>query len=67
MKKSERFGLVLTPAEKEAVALLAKDRGGLSQSALIRCLIHDAVRVVGLSLNEPVSSGQNIYEQPWPK
>ena len=64
MKKSERFGLVLTPAEKETVALLAKGRGGLSQSALIRCLIHDAARATGLSLGELVSSGKDIYEQP---
>jgi hypothetical protein len=40
MKKSERMGLVLSVAEKEAVVFLAKYRGGLSQTALVRCLIH---------------------------
>jgi hypothetical protein len=51
MKKSERLGLVLTPAEKKALALLAERRGGLSKSAMIRCLIHDAARAAGLPLN----------------
>jgi hypothetical protein len=63
MKKSERFGLKLTPAEKEALTLLAKERGGLSQSALIRCLIHEAARAAGLSLNASVSTSENNYEK----
>ena len=63
MKKSERFALVLTSAEKETVALLAKGRGGLSQSALIRCLIHDAARVEGLTLNISVTKSKNNYGQ----
>jgi len=58
MKKSERLGLVLTPAEKKAVAALASSRGGLSKSALIRCLIHEAARTVGLSLDKPVISAK---------
>jgi len=58
MKKSERLGLVLTPAEKKVVAALARNRGGLSQSALIRCLIHEAARIVGLSLDESVISAK---------
>ena len=56
-----RLGLVLTPAEKEAVSLLAKSRGGLSQSALIRCLIHEAVHTAGL-MKDKTSSQKNIYE-----
>jgi hypothetical protein len=63
MKKSKRFGLVLTPAEKEVVALLAKDRGGLSQSALIRCLIHEAARTMGLSLHALASESKTYHEQ----
>jgi len=58
MKKSERLGLVLTPAEKKVVATLARSRGGLSNSALIRCLIHEAARTAGLFLDEPTSSAK---------
>jgi hypothetical protein len=50
-------------AEKETLALLAKERGGLSQSALIRCLIHEAARAAGLSLNEPISSTKKDYDK----
>ena len=64
MKKSTRLGLVLTPAEKETVALLAKDRGGLSQSALIRCLIHEAAKQAGLSLDESVWENKPIVKYP---
>ena len=64
MKKSTRLGLVLTPAEKETVALLAKDRGGLSQSALIRCLIHEAAKKAGLSLDESAWEYKPIVEYP---
>jgi hypothetical protein len=61
MKKSERLGLVLTPAEKQALTLLAAKRGGLSKSAFIRCLIHEAVQTAGLSLNKLVSNEQSHY------
>ena len=61
MKKSERLGLGLTAAEKQAVATLAKARGGLSYSALIRCLIHEATQAAGLSLNKLVSNEQSHY------
>ena len=33
MDRTERFGLVLSPAEKRALAQLAADEGGLSQAA----------------------------------
>jgi hypothetical protein len=39
MYKTERLGLVLTPAEKTAVVQMAEAEGGLSQSALVRRLI----------------------------
>ncbi|MCB0171314.1 MAG: ribbon-helix-helix protein, CopG family [Anaerolineae bacterium] len=52
MKRSRRFGLVLSPKEKNAVALLAKSRGGLSQSALIRCLIHEAIQSANFSTDK---------------
>ena len=63
MNKTKRLGLVLTPAEKEVLVLLARHRGGLSISALVRCLIHDAARAAGLTPNQLVSSDQNNYEQ----
>lgn len=45
MEKSERFGLVLTPAEKKAVTQLAD---GESMAALIRRLIREAAKAAGL-------------------
>lgn len=48
MKKSARLGLVLTPVEKNALTILAAERGNLSKSALIRCLIHEAAQATGL-------------------
>jgi hypothetical protein len=39
MNKTERFGLIITPAEKVAVQRLAEAEGGLTQAALIRRLI----------------------------
>jgi hypothetical protein len=39
MYKTERLGLVLTPAEKTAVVQMAEAEGGLSQSSLVRRLI----------------------------
>lgn len=57
-----RLGLVLTPAEKDAVSLLAKSRGGLSQSALIRCLIHEAAHTAGFAIDKTFNP-KNIYEQ----
>lgn len=39
MYKSERFGLMMTPTEKQAVQRLAEAEGGLTQAALIRRLI----------------------------
>lgn len=48
MQKTERFGLVLTQSEKNAVTQLAEQEGGLSQAALIRCLIRKAAHERGL-------------------
>jgi hypothetical protein len=39
MYKTERLGLLLTPAEKTAVVQMAEAKGGLSQNALVRRLI----------------------------
>ncbi len=44
MKKSYRFGLMLTPAEKHALERLAELEGGLSKAALIRRLIREAAK-----------------------
>lgn len=48
MGKDERFGLVLTQAEKTAIVQLAEREGGLSQAAVLRRLIRDAARSAGL-------------------
>ncbi|MBN1992832.1 MAG: hypothetical protein JW953_09005 [Anaerolineae bacterium] len=45
MKKTERFGLVLSPAEKEAAAKLAE---GESLAAYIRRLIRNAAKQAGV-------------------
>lgn len=48
MKKSLRFGLVISPKEKAAVERLAEVEGGLSQAALIRLLVRKAAHLRGL-------------------
>jgi len=48
MFKTERFGLILTPAEKEAARRLAEADGGLSQAALVRRLIRAEAQRRGL-------------------
>ena len=63
MKKSQRLGLVLTPAEKEAVALLAKSRRGLSRSALVRCLIHDVARAANFPVEILSHQDKKSYEK----
>lgn len=59
MKKSKRLGLVLTPVEKETLTLLAEQRGGLSKSALVRCLIHDAAKSARPPLDRMTLRNQN--------
>ena len=49
MMKVRRLGLVLTEEEKWFVIQLASIEGGLSQSSLIRRLIHKAAEQKGLS------------------
>lgn len=48
MEKTERFGFVLTPAEKRVFTRLAEYEGGLSQAALVRRLIRKAAYERGL-------------------
>jgi len=48
MHKTERLGLLLTPAEKPAVLQMAEAEGDLSQSALVRRLIRNAARERGI-------------------
>ena len=52
MKKTERYGLLLT--KKEAIALnhLAEIEGGLSQAALIRRLIREAAQKRNIWTNQ---------------
>jgi len=49
MLKIRRLGLILTEEEKRFVIQLARIEGGLSQSSLIRRLIHKAAEQQGLS------------------
>jgi hypothetical protein len=49
MLKSKRIGLILTEEEKWLVVQLARIEGGLSQSSLVRRLIHKAAEQHGLS------------------
>jgi hypothetical protein len=49
MLKSKCLGLILTEEEKRFVIQLARIEGGLSQSSLIRRLIHKAAEQQGLS------------------
>lgn len=61
--KSERFGLVLDPDEKNAVIQLAEQEGGLSRAALIRRLIRKEATVKGIwpsALEDSVSEPQPI-------
>lgn len=48
MNKSERFGLVLAPLEKQALNNLAVMEGGLSQAATVRRLIRKEAQRNGL-------------------
>mgnify|MGYP001123535006 CR=1 FL=1 len=48
MQRSIRFGLLLSSAEKQALARLAEAAGGLSQGALIRSLIRQEAHRRGL-------------------
>ena len=48
MYRTKRLDVLLTPAEKEVVVQMAKGEGGLSQSTLIRRLIHNAARERGI-------------------
>ena len=49
MLKIRRLGLILTEEEKRFVIQLARIEGGLSQSSLIRRLIHKAAEQQSLS------------------
>ena len=48
MLKTERFGLSLSPRERQALKHLAEVEGGLSQAALVRRLIRNEARERGL-------------------
>lgn len=47
-KRTERFGLIISPRERCALARLSTAEGGLSAGALIRKLIRNAARERGL-------------------
>jgi len=48
MFKTERFGLSLSPRERQALRHLAEVEGGLSQAALVRRLIRAEAKTRGL-------------------
>lgn len=60
MKRTDRFGLILSVKEKQALAKLAEAEGGLSHAALIRRLIRNAARARGLW---PVPGRSTIQRQ----
>lgn len=63
MYRTERLSLLLTPAEKAAVVQMAEAEGGLSQSALVRRLIHNAARERGVwPPDKPKHTIQHIPE-----
>ena len=63
MYRTERLGLLLTPAEKTAVVQMAEAEGGLSQSAFVRRLIHSAARERGVwPPDKPKHTIQHIRE-----
>jgi hypothetical protein len=63
MYRTERLGLLLTPAEKTAVVQMAEAEGGLSQSALVRRLIRNAARERGIwPPDKPKHTIQHIRE-----
>ena len=64
--KTERLGLIATQEEKQLVVQLARLEGDLSQSALIRRLIHQAAErhhLIGPS-NKRVTNFGVGHEQP---
>jgi hypothetical protein len=63
-KKSERFGLVLTPLEKDTVARLAEVEGGLSSAALMRRLIRQAAQERGLWPSDLHSLHESLPGRP---
>ena len=60
MERTERFGLILSPVEKSALAQLAEAEGGLSQAAILRHLLRRAARERGLW---PLPLGQHGQAQ----
>jgi hypothetical protein len=62
MLKIKRLGLILTVEEKQFVIQLAKIEGGLSQSSLIRRLIHKAASAHGLEILEPRFTDSQVGE-----
>jgi len=55
-RRTERFGLILTPAERTAVLKMAEHDGGLSSAALLRRLIRaEALRRGLWSVTDRVS------------
>jgi hypothetical protein len=48
MNRQDRFGLLLSPAEKQMLKRLAESEGGLSQAAALRRLIREAAHERGL-------------------
>jgi len=62
MFKSERFGLVLTPREKMALARIAEVEGELSQAAIVRRLIRAEAQRRGFW---PVPDGLGDWREHW--
>jgi hypothetical protein len=61
MKRKMRFGFVLCPAEKQALARLAEAQGGLSSADVLRRLIRREAQQLGFW--PPSDSGQQPKEE----
>lgn len=60
MDRTERFGLILSPVEKQALAQLAEREGGLSQAAMLRHLLREAARQCGFLPRDGTSNIQHL-------
>jgi hypothetical protein len=64
MNRPVRFGLVLSEAERNALAQLARAEGDLSMAATIRRLIHVTARKRGLLITDVDNRPRHCEERP---
>ncbi len=64
MERSIRFGLLLSHAEKQALAQLAETEGGVSQGAMVRNLTRREARRRGLWPSTDNNSATQAQARP---